>query len=168
MTNSQRLSTVREHLLAWLQIQDAENEPGAKIQDFVPDDEDSPLLTESILIVDGFYAGRTFHGSGYRATWFMEPDELKIHVIGGGVVAVFQGDAICEVRPEPVVCDVESELESEGVAEPEAETESPISIPMSEGFPATQPNVAAESEEVPYPNADEDSDDSSDAMPKAA
>ena len=56
------------------------------------------ISSESILIRDGFYAGRTFEASAggdlFRATWFMEPDELKIRDPQGNVLVVFQGDEI--------------------------------------------------------------------------
>ena len=79
----------------------------------------SPQITsESILIRDGFYAGRTFEaialGQTFRASWFMEQDELKIHGTGGEVVAVYQGEAITS--------------EHETIVHPA--DEGPISIPM--------------------------------------
>ena len=56
------------------------------------------INSESILIRDGFYAGRTFEatvgGESVRATWFLEPDELKIRGPQGNVLAVFGGNEI--------------------------------------------------------------------------
>ncbi|MEO1615008.1 MAG: hypothetical protein AAFV88_04110 [Planctomycetota bacterium] len=104
MTNSQRLAIVRSHLVRWLR------------QDFSPEADTSPgsvqLLGESILIQDGYYGGRTFRArvgeTLVSATWFMEPDELKIRSTDGTVVASFQGPEIIEV------------------AEPEAEVAEPV------------------------------------------
>lgn len=161
MTNSQRLATVRAHLLRWLQENVApkqlESDTALVVANDTVEDQgqvevaENPadsngdctqIISESILIRDGFYAGRTFEasaqGESFRATWFMEPDELKIHASGGVIVAVFQGD----------------EIPSELLDDADATDDRPISIPMS---------AAGES---PQPQSDADSDD--DRIQKAA
>ncbi|WP_182870528.1 hypothetical protein [Stieleria mannarensis] len=94
------------------------------------DDVDAAKIgSESILIRDGFYAGRTFHATAgdqtYRATWFMEPDELKIHGAGGALVASFQGDQIGAEIPvvETTVLEEQDDSQSH-----ESDT---VSIPMT-------------------------------------
>ena len=89
MTSSQRLEIVRAHLLAWLQT----NHP----------DEADQGISESILIRDGFFAGRTFRQGPIRADWFMESDQLKIRGVDGQVVAAFQGDEIGSVSEPDVI-----------------------------------------------------------------
>ena len=96
MTNSHRLATVRAHFCAW--IADTASGAGKSHQS-----EDLSIVSESLLIRDDFYCGRSFHTATYRAVWFIEEDELKIHEASGSVVAVFQGDEIGrqEVSSEP-------------------------------------------------------------------
>src|SRR6056297_524232 len=85
MTNSQRLAVVREGFLAWIHTRD--HSPAAT---------DGGLpLRESVLIRDGFFCGRRMETDAYRAVWFIEEDELKIHQRDSGrVVAQFAGPAI--------------------------------------------------------------------------
>ncbi|PAY16191.1 hypothetical protein CKO51_27845 [Rhodopirellula sp. SM50] len=174
MTNSQRLATVRAHLQHWLaanvmprpcqtpadateSAEETQEQMTQEIQS-QPDHEDendAKIVSESILIRDGFYAGRTFHataqGETFRATWFMEPDELKIHGAGGALVASFQGEQI--VAEAPVLEDAVSEqpvLEDQD--ESSAADAGPISIPMP----------AAEND-----SSDQDSDQQG-QVPKAA
>ncbi len=97
------------------------------------DENDAKIVSESILIRDGFYAGRTFPatapGETFRATWFMEPDELKIHGAGGALVASFQGEQIVANAPvleAPVLEDAALEDQDES----SATDAGPISIPM--------------------------------------
>ena len=94
MTNSQRLAMVRAHLERWLREQVASPDDDSVV------DGKTRIECESILIVDGFYAGRTMTAVAndvtYRATWFMEPDELKIRDAEGAVVARFQGDEMVD------------------------------------------------------------------------
>ncbi|KAA5540269.1 hypothetical protein FYK55_21830 [Roseiconus nitratireducens] len=118
MTNSQRLANVRAHLQRWL------SENGGAVDPDSPGADAAGIVSESILIRDGFYAGRTFVGQNHRATWFMEPDELKIHGSDGAVVAVFRGDEIvaAEDLSESQVVVVE-----DGTPPP---VDAPISIPM--------------------------------------
>ena len=132
MTNSQRLATVRAHLARWLSENVAAEEASA-----------AKIVSESILIRDGFYGGRTFHAVAgdqpFRATWFMEPDELKIRDGQGEVVAVFQGDQI-EAAPE------QSPASGD-------EDDRPVSLPM--------PQVAAA-------ESDRENDEGDEALPQAA
>ncbi|MDV6030365.1 MAG: hypothetical protein F9B45_09715 [Phycisphaera sp. RhM] len=174
MTNSQRLATVRAHLQHWLaanvmprpcqtatdatESAEASQEQMTQEIQSQPDHEDetdAKIVSESILIRDGFYAGRTFHataqGETFRATWFMEPDELKIHGAGGALVASFQGEQI--VANAPVMEDAVSEEPAlEDQDESSATDAGPISIPMP----------AAESD-----SSDQDSDQQG-QIPKAA
>ena len=78
MTNSQRLSQVRESLHHWLQSQ-AEPETISK---------------EFLLMIDGFYAGRRFEAGKFFAVWFMEEHELKIHAADGELLEVVAGDEL--------------------------------------------------------------------------
>ena len=84
MTNSQRLAQVRERLLHWLADKPAEDSEA----------ETATIIGESILIVDGFYAGRRFDAGRYQAIWFMEEDELKIHAAAGELLDVLAGDQL--------------------------------------------------------------------------
>ncbi len=72
MTNSQRLAAVRRGLDRWLEKQQCDGD--VEIRD-------------SILIRDGFYVGRQFQLGTFRAVWFMEEDEVKIHDASGALVA---------------------------------------------------------------------------------
>ncbi|QDV81786.1 hypothetical protein [Planctomycetes bacterium TBK1r] len=176
MTNSQRLATVRAHLQHWLaanvmprpcqtatESAEASQEQMTQEIQSQPDHEDetdAKIVSESILIRDGFYAGRTFHataqGETFRATWFMEPDELKIHGAGGALVASFQGEQIVANAPvleDAVLQDAVSEEPAlEDQDECSATDSGPISIPMP----------AAENE-----SNDQDSDQQG-QIPKAA
>lgn len=102
MTNSQRLETVREHLRQWMIVNVTPDHSQADSGAQASDGDASGIESESILIRDGFYAGRTFEaqssGNRFRATWFMEPDELKIHSDSGVVVGVFRGEEIGAVE----------------------------------------------------------------------
>lgn len=148
MTNSQRLATVRAHLYRWLS-----NQVSSSTAELADDAHQAAIVSESILIRDGFYAGRTFsataNGDSFRATWFMEPDELKIHGAGGELAASFQGD---QIHAEDAVAD--DAVSDEDVA---ATEQGPVSIPM----PA-----------IPMPAADQSEskkrDDDEDRVSKAA
>lgn len=73
MTNSQRLSNVRNAFTRWLASQEGE---GDRIT----------LGGESIVIRGGFYCGRRFNAESHHALWFLEEDELKIFDSGGRLV----------------------------------------------------------------------------------
>lgn len=66
MTNSQRLSLVRNALRQWI----SQHQPDAI-------DLQQPA-SEAMLIRDGFFCGRRFRLGDYQAVWFIEEDELKI------------------------------------------------------------------------------------------
>ena len=83
MTNSQRLAIVRSHLCAWIANTTGE-----------PPSTKSPIQSESIVIRNGHFCGRSFVSSHHRAIWFVEEDELKIQDASGEVVAVFTKDEI--------------------------------------------------------------------------
>lgn len=74
MTNSQRLAAVRRCLDRWLEAQHH--------------DEDIDIR-DAVLIRGGFYVGRKFELGAYRATWFMEEDEVKVHDASGALVIKF-------------------------------------------------------------------------------
>jgi hypothetical protein len=105
------------------QIDVAASETAVAEDDSANRDRAPEISRESILIRDGFYAGRTFIASNgsdsFSATWFMEPDELKIRDPQGNVMAVFQGD---EIVATPIAMDESADQET-------------ISIPM---LPAAQ------------------------------
>lgn len=104
MTNSQRLSLVRQCLRLWL----ADN----ALDDHLPGDTQTDLagadakqagstgptppqaIQESILIRDGFYCGRRFDAGTHEAVWFMEEDELKISDLTGDLLCVYVGEEI--------------------------------------------------------------------------
>lgn len=139
MTNSQRLAIVRSHLLRWL----SENVSSAETPQ-------PRIVSESILIRDGFYGGRSFHAvvgeESFRGTWFMEPDELKVRNSQGEVVGVFQGEQI-EAAADP-----SDEVETQ---HPElAPDEQPVSLPM--------PQIAAAED------LDENTGNDQQQVPKAA
>ncbi|OUT63162.1 MAG: hypothetical protein CBB71_00690 [Rhodopirellula sp. TMED11] len=56
---------------------------------------EAKILSESILIREGFYAGRTFQlqtpQGSMQATWLMAPDELVVSDATGQILAIFQG-----------------------------------------------------------------------------
>jgi len=79
MTNSQRLAAVRRCLDRWLENQQSDGD----IE-----------ISDAVLIRGGFYVGRTFQLGPYRAVWFMEDDEVKIHNVAGAVVAKLDSAAI--------------------------------------------------------------------------
>ncbi|MCA9139352.1 MAG: hypothetical protein KDB00_21405 [Planctomycetales bacterium] len=181
MTNSQRLATVRDHLLRWLHenVSPKQSESGTELTltgdlagDQIADQtaevaedlsgetetvqesgeststesaaerpEDAVRISsESILIRDGFYAGRKFEaeaeGETFRATWFMEPDELKIHARGGTLLAVFQGDEISsDLRDDDVRDDFDQARRG------------PISIPMPAAGDASTPQSDVDSDD---------------------
>lgn len=116
MTNSQRLATVRAHLLRWLSQFAGASESGSDQPSLCVEASLCGITSESILICEGFYAGRTFHlasnQSAFQATWFMEQDELKIRSERGDVLAVFQG------------------AEIDGLSVTAAQEDETISIPM--------------------------------------
>lgn len=87
MTNSHRLAAVRAHFRGWL-------------ADQTNGHESLEIISESLVVRDDFYCGRSFNTGTFRAVWFIEEDELKIHGADGTVVAVFQGDAINQVVAE--------------------------------------------------------------------
>ena len=135
MTNSQRLATVRAFLRRWLASVPATETS----DDSVVAGDRIEIRSESILIREGFYVGRTFeiqvssrcNGSEnpsleqFRATWFMEQDELKIRSGEGTIIAVFVGDEI--------VCDETQTQPDQPSIEVAAEkvNEETISIPLS-------------------------------------
>ncbi len=93
MTNSKRLAKVRQRLSDWLaqQTVEAGEDSSAQVTG-------ESITGESILIVDGFYAGRRFDAGQYHAIWFMEEDELKIHGPGGELLEVCTTDQIEDVK----------------------------------------------------------------------
>ncbi|TWT79173.1 hypothetical protein CA13_05710 [Planctomycetes bacterium CA13] len=52
------------------------------------------ILSESMLIRDGFFCGRCFHMESHRAIWFIEEDEVKIYGIDGKLQHVLSGEEI--------------------------------------------------------------------------
>lgn len=76
MTNSQRLAAVRARLQQWYTRQHGE-------------EAEPPAIVEAILIRDGFYCGRKFNFGDYRAVWFLEEEQVKIHRADGAVVECF-------------------------------------------------------------------------------
>ncbi|WP_436715780.1 hypothetical protein U8335_26415 [Roseiconus lacunae] len=100
MTNSQRLATVRAHLCQWIQSTYA---IGIDTEDLASG---IGILSESILIREGYYVGRNFKiGTGdgeIRATWFMEPDEIKVRRLDGEIIVVFSSDEILGEQATPI------------------------------------------------------------------
>ena len=89
MTNSQRLSTVRDQLIRWMTDQSL-----PQVEDDASLADGSPILSESILIRDGFYCGRRFELGSHRAVWFLEEDVLKIYSRQGELQCVLTGDEL--------------------------------------------------------------------------
>ncbi|TWU35681.1 hypothetical protein Q31b_51160 [Novipirellula aureliae] len=94
MTNSQRLAVVRNHLSRWIA-----GVSGRSLQE----NGDSGIVSESMLIRDGFFCGRCFQANGFRAVWFMEEDELKIYADDGKLQRVFSGTEITASAENQVV-----------------------------------------------------------------
>jgi len=109
MTNSQRLAVVRNHLSRWIA-----GVSGRSLQE----NGDSGIVSESMLIRDGFFCGRCFHANGFRAVWFIEEDELKIYAADGKLQRVFSGTEITESSQTEAV-------------KPEASREIILTIPQS-------------------------------------
>lgn len=86
MTNSQRLSTVRDQLIRWMTDQSL-----PQVDDDSSAASHSPIRSESILIRDGFYCGRRFDLGSHRAVWFLEEDVLKIYSQQGELECVLSG-----------------------------------------------------------------------------
>jgi hypothetical protein len=82
MTNSQRLSSVRNALRQWI----SERQPDAV-------DLHDPA-SEAMLIRDGFFCGRRFRFTNYHAVWFLEEDELKIRDAQGSVLVLLGASEI--------------------------------------------------------------------------
>ncbi|WP_149496821.1 hypothetical protein [Roseiconus lacunae] len=170
MTNSQRLATVRAHLCQWIQSTYA----------IGIDTEDSAsgigILSESILIREGYYVGRNFKiGTGdgeIRATWFMEPDEIKVRRLDGEIIVVFSSDEILGEQATPIEAttqvgaaddvseeesrdefDVAAQEESaDDVAKDDAEREIAVTADVEQAELAVtevEGEVASESEEAP-------------------
>jgi hypothetical protein len=81
MTNSQRLSNVRNALNRWLESDAGQGDritPGS----------------ESIVIRGGFYCGRRFNAQSHHALWFLEEDELKIFDSAGQLVCTMHSSEI--------------------------------------------------------------------------
>ncbi|WP_442507086.1 hypothetical protein SH528x_005983 [Novipirellula sp. SH528] len=89
MTNSQRLETVRTRLCQWINDQgEAAGQENAH----------STILSESLLIRDGFFCGRCFRTEAFRAVWFIEEDQLKIYSNSGNLECVFDSNEIDQVE----------------------------------------------------------------------
>ncbi len=71
MSNSQRLAAVRRTIDRWFE----NRHPDADLE-----------IRDSVLIRDGYYAGRKFQFGDYTAAWFIEEDELKIQDAEGEVL----------------------------------------------------------------------------------
>ncbi len=71
MSNSQRLAAVRRTIDRWFE----NRHPDADLE-----------IRDSVLIRDGYYAGRKFQFGDYTAAWFIEEDELKIQDAEGKVL----------------------------------------------------------------------------------
>ena len=92
MTNSQRLATVRDRLIRWLANRNAASStPGGEPPA-------AAIVSESILIRDGYYVGRRFNLGSYRAVWFLEEDELKLYHASGELACVLTGEGIDQVN----------------------------------------------------------------------
>jgi hypothetical protein len=119
-----------------------------------------PIVSESILIRDGFYAGRTFHAADHRATWFMEPDELKIFQTDGEVVAVFRGKEItADHQTQQVVI---GESAEETLDDGTDSAPGPVSLPMPVNEPAASESHGDQSGEG------QAADDQDGQLPQAA
>ncbi|TWU27100.1 hypothetical protein Pla52o_09600 [Novipirellula galeiformis] len=109
MTNSQRLEAVRNRLCQWVSDQGADAET---------EHVSSKILSESMLIRDGFFCGRCFRTAEYRAIWFIEEDELKIYSHSGSLQCVFHRD------------EIDAHEEAEAAEESPAAEESIIRMPI--------------------------------------
>lgn len=107
MTNSQRLSAVRQQLQTWFTAQSS-TQPWE--------------IRESILIREGFYCGRRFDFAGYRAVWFVEEDQVKIYGPDGALAEAFQASAT-PVATSPVATSAASIAIAAGTA---AEDQPPL------------------------------------------
>ncbi len=117
MTNSQRLATVRDRLIRWLADQRDENSPTGDKPARGENSEGGPqdrqhIVSESILIRDGFYCGRRFDLGNHRAVWFLEEDELKVYDDAGKLVCVLSGEEIDAVDAPEVLPIRPDEVES--------------------------------------------------------
>lgn len=101
MTNSQRLATVRDRLIRW--IADHSSQADA---DGSPETHMSSILSESILIRDGFYCGRRFNLGSHRAVWFFEEDALKIYAAGGELACVLEREEISDPTPQGAAANI--------------------------------------------------------------
>ncbi|WP_146530032.1 hypothetical protein [Novipirellula artificiosorum] len=91
MTNSQRLAMVRNRLRRWV----AEQHGGS-----TEENSTSGIVSESMLIREGFFCGRSFELTDHRAIWFIEEDQLKIYSDAGNLECVFTGSEIDTVNKD--------------------------------------------------------------------
>jgi hypothetical protein len=87
MTNSQRLSAVRNRLDRWIAASS-----GSELNE--------SIVREAMLIRDEFYVGRRFYTDSHRAVWFIEEDELKIFNSENELLCVLSSAEIDQVAPE--------------------------------------------------------------------
>ncbi len=72
MSNSQRLAAVRRTIDRWFE----NRHPDADLE-----------IRDSVLIRDGYYAGRKFQFGDYTAAWFIEEDESRFKTLRASVAA---------------------------------------------------------------------------------
>ena len=84
MTNSQRLSAVRDALRGWLLTHLPENPRAAD------------PVGEAMLIQDGCFCGRRFRFPEHAAVWFLEEDEVKVRDLQGNLMVCFHGSQVDE------------------------------------------------------------------------
>ncbi len=105
MTNSQRLATVRARLLRWLSDENPTQHSSSPTT--------NPIVSESILVRDGFYCGRRFNLSDHRAVWFLEEDELKIYSADGVLQCVLPSSEISQTPGSDIDSAVSDEQEAD-------------------------------------------------------
>lgn len=125
MTNSQRLAAVRRCLDRWLEKQQSDEQSDGDTE-----------ISDAMLIRGGFYVGRKFQLGSYRAVWFMEEDEIKIHDAAGAVVTKLDSAAIDLASHQASTSDLRSR-------DDEAENARAATIPMQRLIPeAASENTA--------------------------
>ncbi|WP_145170578.1 hypothetical protein [Rubripirellula lacrimiformis] len=155
MTNSQRLSTVRECFLRWIGEQGSGEQgsgDGADEADCIS----AEIIEESFLIREEFFCGRRFRTQSHNAIWFIEQDELKIYHNRDGVVCVLKSDEIDQFlrRPAPVVA---VDDHADHVHE---DAEVPAILSMADHAAANRANaITASEDEAPSVDSDRDSAD---------
>lgn len=141
MTNSQRLSAVRDALRGWLLTHLPENPRAAD------------PVGEAMLIQDGCFCGRRFRFPEHAAVWFLEEDEVKLRDLQGNLMVCLHGSQVDEWATA-----WRSRQASQTELGDQADREEPSDAPATLPMPATTASAGR-----PADDAIPDSEDQADS-----